>query len=69
LQRLPSSNGPGACQCLDLVQDARETPAHLNGSRQLAFLIDGSADRSSIGLSDDEHLNSMGAIATAGKPP
>ncbi len=40
----------------------------LDRSRQLSLLIEDGADRSSIGLGDDEHPIRMAMYAAAGKP-
>jgi hypothetical protein len=52
---------------LRVVGDPREPPTQLDSGRQLSLLIDGRADRSGIGLGDNEHLGSMAARAAAGK--
>ena len=52
---------------LRVVGDAWEQAAQLDGGRQLASLIEGGADRGGFGIGDAEHLNSVGARATAGK--
>src|SRR5208283_6114920 len=66
-RRLPPGDGPGACPRLGVVGDPLKPPAQLDGGRQLALLIEDSADRIGVGLGDNEHPNSMGARATAGK--
>ena len=65
--RRPPGDGPGASPRLGIVGDPREPPAQLDGGRQLALLIEDSADRSNIGFGDDEHSKSMGTRAAASK--
>jgi hypothetical protein len=57
---LTSGSGRGACwfMCLGVIPGNRR-PAQLDSSRQLSFLIEGSADRGCIGLGDDEHPKGM----------
>ena len=66
-QRHPPGDAPGACPRLRVVSDPRKPPAQLNNSRQLSLLIEGGADRGSIGLGDDEHPQSMMVRTTADK--
>jgi hypothetical protein len=66
-QRRPSGNAPIVCPRFRVVGDPREPPAQLDSSRQLSLLIEDSADRGSIGLSDNEHPNSMAVRTVAGK--
>ena len=66
-QRLPPGDGPGACPCLRVVGDSLKPPAQLDGGRQLALLIEDSADRVGVGLGDNEHPDSMAARTAAGK--
>jgi hypothetical protein len=63
----PPGDTPSVCPCLRVVGDPREPPAQPDSSRQLFLLIEGSVDRGSIGLSDNEHPNSMAARMVAGK--
>src|SRR5208282_3831831 len=49
-RRLPPGDGPGACPCLRVVGDSLKPPAQLDGGRQLALLIEDSADRVGVGL-------------------
>ena len=66
-QRLPSCNGPGMCPRLRIVCDARKPPAQLDCRRQLALRIEDGADRSSIGLDDDEHPQTLAMPARTSK--
>jgi hypothetical protein len=59
-QRFPAGNGPGALPGFRHVGHAGEQPAQLGGSRQLASLVEGGADRGGFCLGDDEHPRSMG---------
>jgi len=65
--RRPPGDGPGACPCLRVVGDPLKPPAQLDGGRQLALLIEDSADRVGVGLGDNEHQRSMGRERPAGK--
>ena len=66
-RRQPPGDAPGACPRLHVVSDPRKPQAQLNSSRQLSLLIEGGADRSGIGLGDDEHPESLSVHTTAGK--
>jgi hypothetical protein len=67
LTRLPAGDGPGKSPRLIAIGDARENSAQLNGDRQLAALVEGSADRDRISVGDDKHPGSMRARMVAGK--
>jgi hypothetical protein len=60
-QRFPARDGPGAPPRLCVVYDAGKQPAQLDGSRELATTLEGSADRSGIGLGDAEHPRDDGS--------
>jgi hypothetical protein len=58
-QGVPASNDPGAFPSLRIVGHAREQPAQLDGSRQLALLLERGADRGGLSLGDNEHAGRM----------
>jgi hypothetical protein len=64
--RSPPGDAPGACPGPRVVSDPRKPSTQLNSSRQLSLLIEGGADRSGIGISDDEHPKSMSVHTRAG---
>jgi hypothetical protein len=66
-QRHPSGDAPGAFPRLRVVGDPREPPTQLDSGRQLSLLIEGRADRSGIGLGNDEHGGKMGGMPPMGK--
>jgi hypothetical protein len=66
-RRYPPSDGSGALPRFRVVADTGKPPAQLDRSRQLTFLIEDGADRSSIGLGDDEHPQTMAIRTSSGK--
>jgi hypothetical protein len=64
----PTGDRAGALSRLGVVDDAGEQPTQFDGRRQLALLLEESADRSRIGLGDEEHLQRMATRRTTGKP-
>jgi hypothetical protein len=66
-QRLPAGDDTGPVPCFGVVEDAREDPAQLDGGRELASLIEGSADRCSLGFGDAEHRASMSRLHGEGQ--
>src|SRR3954447_18012825 len=54
-QRRPPGNGPRALPGLLVVGDAGEPAAHLDRSRELTILLEGSTNSLSIGFGYDEH--------------
>jgi hypothetical protein len=67
LRRLPAGDGADALPRLGVVGDAREPPAQLDRSRELATLLKDGTDCGSICLGDDEHRWSMGRRVEADK--
>jgi hypothetical protein len=64
--RPPARDRPRALPRLHIV-DAREQLAQLDGSREFAALLVGSADRGSLRFGDDEHCRRMDMRIGAGK--
>ncbi len=54
-QWCPSGNGHGTSPGMVVVRDAGEQPAQFNGRRQLAPLIEGSADKLGFRFADTKH--------------
>ena len=66
-QRRPPGDAPSAFPRLGVVGNPREPSAQLDGSRQLSFLSEDSANCGSVGFGDNEHPDSMLARTTVGK--
>jgi hypothetical protein len=66
-RRRPPGDAPSAFPRLGVVGNPRKPSAQLDSSRQLSFLSEDSANCGSIGLGDNEHLDSMVARTTVGK--
>ena len=66
-QRPPARNHPGTIQGSGIVDNARKQPAHLNGSGELAALIESGADRGGLVLGNAEHPRMMAVRPTASK--
>jgi hypothetical protein len=66
-QRLPARYGARALPRLHVVRDAGKQPAQLDRGRQLALLLECSADCSGFRFGHDEHAGSMVTRAVTGK--
>jgi hypothetical protein len=68
-QRLPARYDAHTLPRLDVVRDAGKQPAQLNRGRQLALLLECSADCSGFRFGHDEHAGSMVTRGVIGKLP
>jgi len=57
---LPPSDGHGELSGFDVIGDTGEAVTQFNGSRLFTALLEGFADRGSIGFGDHEHGRYVG---------